>query len=180
MQVSPHLLPPLPAQCVGLLFTVYSPSLAGTQQNACVASDPNQMQLSHVASLPTHGHPIPFPSLPFPAADGSEAEAAAHKSTFLTNLAEIHQHNSNGLKAWVAGVNQFTDLTAAEMQQFKGLQRSSSAAAAHSIVYPALPAGETLPDSIDWRAKGVVTDVKNQGEHPHAHARAHLDPLHAL
>jgi hypothetical protein len=110
-------------------------------------------------------------------ADGSVESESAHKATFNGNLRDVHAHNSNPVKSWVAGVNQFTDLTNEEMAEFKGLMRSSTAAAAHSVVYPSLPAGAALPDSIDWRTKGVVTPVKNQGAFLPAPSCWHCTPL---
>ena len=96
---------------------------------------------------------------------------SARQAIFEQTLAEIHAQNARhtaGRSSWIAGVNQFSDLTDSEMQRFKGIRR------AHKVNVPSIPgqeptawrgkgSGVGLPTSVDWRAKGAVTPVKNQG-----------------
>jgi len=81
---------------------------------------------------------------------------------FKTNLKKIEEHNKSGA-SWTMGVNQFSDLTDAEFQSMHmgGYKRLPTPANNFSIVTK--PAKD-LPAEIDWRTKGVVTDVKNQGQ----------------
>jgi len=72
----------------------------------------------------------------------------------------VREHNA-GNHTWTAGVNQFSDLTTEEfrVQYLSGLivptgERDST------IVLPDVNA----PNDIDWRGKGAVTPVKNQGQ----------------
>jgi len=86
----------------------------------------------------------------------------ARFNAFKANLEIIRQHNE-GNSTWTAGINQFSDLTAEEFR-VKYLS---------SLLIPTAPstAGEVTilpdpsqPNDIDWRSKGAVTPVKNQGQ----------------
>jgi cathepsin F len=61
------------------------------------------------------------------------------------------------------GVNQFTDLTPAEFkEQYAGGLLGFKVEKSTCKSY--VSTGKVVPDSWDWREKGAVTPVKNQGQ----------------
>merc|ERR1719400_1865251 len=91
---------------------------------------------------------------------GSEHDL--RKNIFAANLKFIEKHNAEhdlGLHTFTVGVNQFADLTNEEfVKQFTGF------AAADDIPESSVELTEARPASIDWRQRGAVTPVKNQGQ----------------
>lgn len=60
------------------------------------------------------------------------------------------------------GINQFTDLTNEEFQKL--YLNSNPPKNTKNNGFFKLPLNATVPDAIDWREKGVVLSVKDQGE----------------
>lgn len=81
---------------------------------------------------------------------------------FKENVAEIHDHNKNENKTFTLGINQFTDLSREEFIHYyvNGLNNYQSYGC---NVYTA-PSNVLLPSSVDWRQKGAVSSVKDQGQ----------------
>lgn len=85
-------------------------------------------------------------------------EEAYRERVFLENLAEIKLHNSNELRTYDQGVNQFTALTQEEFEQ--------------SYLGLVVPTNEIVADSeltvsvadVDWVAAGATTAPKDQGQ----------------
>jgi len=90
-------------------------------------------------------------------------EFFARFGVFKSWVDYVREHNS-GNSTWTAGINQFSDLTAA---QFKAQYLSSLLIPTEGVATPVettiLP-DPSQPNDIDWRSKGAVTPVKNQGQ----------------
>lgn len=99
---------------------------------------------------------------------GREYKVAAEKArrfeVFKANVAFIESFNAGNKKFWL-GVNQFADLTNDEFRATKtnkGFNPNSMR----------LPTGfryenvslNALPATVDWRTKGAVTTIKDQGQ----------------
>eukprot|EP00475_Leptophrys_vorax_P022487 TRINITY_DN30631_c0_g3_i1.p1 TRINITY_DN30631_c0_g3~~TRINITY_DN30631_c0_g3_i1.p1 ORF type:complete len:374 (+),score=106.35 TRINITY_DN30631_c0_g3_i1:1115-2236(+) len=92
------------------------------------------------------------------------------EAIFYSNLQTINHHNVNSGASWTLGVNQFTDLTPQEFKlKYRGYDMHAAAlhqrSSAHISAFAAVEDVkiEDLPEHVDWREKGVVTPVKDQG-----------------
>jgi C1A family cysteine protease len=91
----------------------------------------------------------------------SAAEESLRFNIFQQNLEFINQHNAEyaaGQQTYEVGVNQFADLSKAEFKAMY-LRPFNSTRPKNVVILPEVNAG-----SVDWRSKGAVTPVKDQGQ----------------
>jgi cathepsin L len=81
---------------------------------------------------------------------------------FRTNLRNIILHNLDNTQNFTMGINQFTDLTPQEFkdQYVGGLKAQVGSYGCKSFSSSA----SGTPSSIDWRSKGAVNPVRDQGQ----------------
>eukprot|EP00301_Raphidiophrys_heterophryoidea_P019708 c4586_g1_i1.p1 GENE.c4586_g1_i1~~c4586_g1_i1.p1 ORF type:complete len:359 (+),score=83.79 c4586_g1_i1:42-1079(+) len=93
----------------------------------------------------------------------SEAEHNMRLETFVANAILVEKHNSEG-HSYTLGLNQFADMTTEEFTALQTLWPStlgtenSTAPQRHQV------SGRVNPASVDWRTKGAVNPIKNQGQ----------------
>ena len=98
----------------------------------------------------------------------STRERIVRRAHFERSLQRVAAHNA-GEHSWRAGINQFSDLSDEEFKS-KVLMRPQKCSATNTVGVPGGAENKKkaadLPPSIDWRSRGIVSEVKNQGADP--------------
>jgi KDEL-tailed cysteine endopeptidase len=91
-------------------------------------------------------------------------EKAQRFEVFKTNARFIESFNTRGHKFWLS-INQFADITNDEFRETKTnkgfIQNKVKVPTEFRYENVSL---DTLPATVDWRTKGAVTPIKDQGQ----------------
>eukprot|EP01130_Rhizamoeba_saxonica_P019074 TRINITY_DN9784_c0_g1_i1.p1 TRINITY_DN9784_c0_g1~~TRINITY_DN9784_c0_g1_i1.p1 ORF type:complete len:366 (+),score=91.99 TRINITY_DN9784_c0_g1_i1:34-1131(+) len=125
----------------------------------------------------------------------SDFEHAQRKIVFESNMRKIREHNAKDT-TWKLGVNHLTDRFESELNQIKGINKAmlyKSKLDTSKVLNTKVSAQElqSLPTAVDWREKGIITAVKDQGgcgscwafsaaETIESHAALNLNQFHQL
>lgn len=93
----------------------------------------------------------------------NEEEKNRRFQTFRINLSKIDLLNRREQGSAKYGVTRFADMTAHEFSQMHGLRRDMVNEVEHNSKRISVPDDISLPTSFDWRDKGAVSEVKDQG-----------------
>ena len=93
-----------------------------------------------------------------------DGEKSKRLEVFTTNAKMIAEHNAQAWQTFKMGLNEFADLTFEEFAATRlGLDGGLLGQKGERNGVFRYANVESVPSSVDWREKGAVTDVKNQG-----------------
>mmetsp|Transcript_86497 Transcript_86497/g.242159 ORF Transcript_86497/g.242159 Transcript_86497/m.242159 type:complete len:362 (+) Transcript_86497:96-1181(+) len=92
------------------------------------------------------------------------ADEARRLANFQASLATVNEHNARPDKTFRMGLNQFSDMSDEEFEAKVLMKPQDCSATSDQVFVQAPPHGTVdLPAHLDWREKGVISEVKNQG-----------------
>ena len=95
---------------------------------------------------------------------GDELTELRRHTIWQANRKYVDEHNTHVAPkvGYKLGMNEYADLDGAEFaKQFNGYRNRPNRRPASKIF---VATGATIPDEVDWRPKGYVTPIKNQGQ----------------
>jgi len=121
-------------------------------------------------ALPSQEHTFESFSALYGKTYATDEEATLRRGIFEANLRKIHEHNAavaTGNSPWTytLGVNTYADLTSKEFAAMFATGKAVGSTVLGAILRDGSGDApvDSLPKSVDWRTKNVVTPPKNQG-----------------
>ncbi|KAK6154771.1 hypothetical protein DH2020_009019 [Rehmannia glutinosa] len=93
-----------------------------------------------------------------------DAEKAMRFKIFKDNMEYIESFNEAGAKPYKLAINKFADLTNEEFKASRNGYKMGSHPKSSKVSSFKYANVSAVPDSMDWRTKGAVTAVKDQGQ----------------
>lgn len=97
----------------------------------------------------------------------SASEIAEREALFNARVAQVLAHNANPSPSYTLGINHMSDWTDAEQSGLlgyhKGIGHLNRAQLAKGATNKEARKSTAFPSHVDWREKGIITPVKNQG-----------------
>jgi len=96
----------------------------------------------------------------------SPSERETSRAIFEDRLADVLAHNKDPSFSWKKGVNRFSDRTDAEFRRLLGYNKALAFSNSESRKIKAqhVVFNGDLPENVDWRNKGIISPVKDQGD----------------
>ncbi|KAL3985039.1 Papain cysteine protease family protein [Acanthocheilonema viteae] len=95
-----------------------------------------------------------------------QSENSLRMAVFESNelfTEKMNKEFEKGLTTYKTGMNELADLTASEFRMINGFRLPNHTFRVRSKTYQ-FEKNRRLPKSVDWRKKGFVTPIKNQGQ----------------